>query len=379
MKPRARRHSAGSDNNLPFDAVIDIIKRVRGRPIPGTNRYARVCRQWRDANSNLGALEFLRLQLDLDEATDAQIAGASSWMALYGQHVKDLVVTGSLHQAATLDWLLQPAPTLTRLQRLEVHQKHSLALLAPVLGQLPELQHLAAHVGFTWWLSGSKQLAGKVAFGAPFFANQHDLPWEDLPNLQQLCPRLVNLELTLYADQWDFEMVHEQLSCLLPAGLHQLAIKGWSSKTMLQASSLMHLSALRGLKLDRVDVAAEGAAALVQHLVAMPQLEVSLHPGNHGQANVTEWLASKVTSYTNHGLAWVHLLAFPHLTCLALEVMYNTLPPLFVETLADLPGIRSSAWRAVWIRICWQLCSRPETWPICGTCGLRGLCRALWT
>jgi hypothetical protein len=137
----------GRISDLPPGVVQRIADLARRRRIPGTNKYARVSWQWRTASSSEGA-EQLQLLVDLHYMSDEEVARARSWMETHGGAVQVLVVSAEGMAPPQQTWFTTAAAaaSLGNLRRLEVDQSDSLFMLAPVLGQLPQLQHLAAAV-----------------------------------------------------------------------------------------------------------------------------------------------------------------------------------------------------------------------------------------
>jgi hypothetical protein len=278
--------------DLPLPAVKRLINLARGSNVPGTNGFARVCRRWREASHDSNDAEPLRLFLDVCTMSKAELSRATAWLSQHGQHASVLVLGGSTLGNSSA-WTGPPAlliktaaTALSSLAWLEIGCEDSLAMVAPVLGQLPQLQHLAAHVG----LDGTRSPAR--------FTDDHGMFWEDLPDLQQLCPQLVSFQLVL--DPYDHGMwMDDRLPKLLPAGLQRLALVSEPAveDIMLSASSLTHLSALQQLTLRAVGVDKEGACALVHHLTALQQLRVSNIYAQVGPNNPVSQLASKVTGY----------------------------------------------------------------------------------
>jgi hypothetical protein len=152
-------------------------------------------------------------------------------MAMHGQHVAAFVCEADPDHRRPLDWFLGSAAALCNLTRLEVAQRDSLALLAPVLDQLPQLQHLAAHAGLTEQRVGygAKKMAH---LGPPItrLITRHagsftkgGRSWEYPPDLQRLCPQLLHLQLTLEPGHHSV-YVDSNLDYLLPEGLQQLTL-----------------------------------------------------------------------------------------------------------------------------------------------------------
>jgi hypothetical protein len=263
--------------DLPDAVVQRIAKLARSRCILGTNKYARVSRQWRDASSSEEP-EQLQLFMDLRFMSDEEDAMASRWLDMHGQGVDVLVMAaGGIGAPPTSCYptLSAAAGALGNLRRLEVHQQHSLSLLAPVLGQLLQLQHLAVEVsmackppdqGFMKW--------GEKVDGV--LQDHYGHRWEQVPDLQQLCSRLTHLHLRLDWEEGDLE-TDPRLPRLLPATLQHLTLSTQQPQeweVWLRPIALTHLAALQQLRLDGVVVSAEASLALAEHLQALQQLWV---------------------------------------------------------------------------------------------------------
>jgi hypothetical protein len=168
-------------SDLPQIAIEDMLRRARGRSIAGTNKFAKVCRQWRDAG---GVSESLQLLMDLSHLSEKDLARATNWLSMHGQHVDTLVIEGDSdssddeedaagsegHEdaagAGPLGWFVSAAPAFSQLRRLEVSQWDILEQLVPaaaapgsgcelgacgVLGS-PKLSGEPCMVGTACWL-----------------------------------------------------------------------------------------------------------------------------------------------------------------------------------------------------------------------------------
>jgi hypothetical protein len=242
---------------LPEIAVQQIVRAARGCSIPGTNKYARVCRQWRDVSEEG---EPLQLFMNLSHLSDKDLARATSWLARHGQHVDVLVIEAAMCLPQRhVDLVASAAQALANLRRLEVTGCVSLFDLEPYLQYLPQLQHLGAEIG----VSTSPYAP---VYSSPMHDNCNGSPsscedgWEDPPLLQQLCPQLTSLDLTLQASGQRASVLSD-LSWLLNPGLQQLTLidkySAMRSSVELYASSLGHLSALRQLTLEGVVLRAD--------------------------------------------------------------------------------------------------------------------------
>jgi hypothetical protein len=274
---------------MPLGVVQRIAHLARGRRIPGTNKYARVCRQWRDA-SNSDEAEQLQLLVDLHIMSAEEVARACSWMSMHGRSVQTLLVSAEGMAPPPQTWFTTAAAAaaLGNLRRLEVHQGHSLLMLVPVLGQLPHLQHLGAAVAVvadphkSWQVAPGKEMVEGVLM------DRHFHPWQPLPDMQRLCPQLTHLHLRLdvevesyaYDGMGDYDgdvTVDKRLAQLLPATLQHLTLcEGMDCGHMvvLHPTSLTHLKALQQLTLRCVEMDAAGCQAAAQRLTALQELRV---------------------------------------------------------------------------------------------------------
>jgi hypothetical protein len=276
---------------MPLGVVQRIAHLARGRRIPGTNKYARVCRQWRDA-SNSDEAEQLQLLVDLHIMSAEEVARACSWMSMHGRSVQTLLVSAEGMAPPHQTWFTTAAAAaaLGNLRRLEVHQGHSLLMLVPVLGQLPHLQHLGAAVAAVADANKSWQVAGGEEMVEGVLMDQRSRPWQPLPDMQRLCPQLTHLFLCLDVEvesdgleddiAWDYDggvTVDKRLARLLPATLQHLTLSAGldcMDTVFLHPTSLTHLKALQQLTLRCVEMDAAGCQAAVAHLTALQELRV---------------------------------------------------------------------------------------------------------
>jgi hypothetical protein len=130
------------------------------------------------------------------------------------------------------------------------------------------------------------------------FADMSGNILEDVPDLQQLCPQLVHLRLTfdtpgvmLYVDKRVVQMLPANLQDLTLASPGRGAV--WWGPIVLQ-----HLTALRRLTLDGVEVELEEVAAVAQSLTALQQLQVLTGPPGYDQDSLLG-LAPKLTGFAH--------------------------------------------------------------------------------
>jgi hypothetical protein len=322
-------------SDLPPAVIQRITQLARGRPIAGCNRYAAVCRQWQDEGVlDSEEAEPLQLYLQLDHLEEEQVVHISSWMQKHGQQVDVLVMDGRTRRSVVEHkWFIKAAPGLTRIKRLEVEAPDSLALLAPVLQSLPQLQHLSAHIRFCPRHSGPQQ------------------DWEEsglfsenvLRNLQvaKSCPQLTHLHLTLYTWRGASAKckVAARLPWLLPAGLKQLRLHSTMPQIM-ESSGLQHLTALQQLTLEGVGVVgpAMGLGALQQLRLDWPHTHIRLPDDSFAlelAGKVTQWGIDNASAEDLGAAA-----AFLHLTRLDLSAHGETAEAACVAAVAALTGLQ---------------------------------------
>jgi hypothetical protein len=266
-------------SDLPIVAVKHITQLARGRIVAGTDSYARVSTQWRDAGSSEGS-ERLQLFMDLADMSEAAIERALGWLATHGKHIDVLVMAAEMPPAVPSGMLYSSVAAAANLQRLELPQQHSLVHLAPVLGQLQQLQHLEAHVAMVCHPAEEAYRREEGDSGQGIFVDHSGDLWLDLPDLrQQLCPRLTHLRLLVdpaATSLW----LDEGLPVLLPPRLQQLELVGLREcgYSWVQSRLLSHLTSLQQLTLQRIDIGVEhsrgGLASLAQDLASLQQLRV---------------------------------------------------------------------------------------------------------
>jgi hypothetical protein len=316
----------GRVSDLPLGVVQHIAHLARGRLIPGTNKYARVCRQWQDACSSEEA-EQLQLLVDLHAMSAEEVARACSWFGMHGRTVQTLVVAAEGRAPPRQTWFTTAAAAaaLGNLRRLEVDQGHSLLMLAPVLGLLPQLQHLGAAVAAVgdphkgWVTADHKDMVEGV------FKNRQWRPWKPLPDMKRLCPQLTHLRLRLdvevlsYEHEGDYEgrlTVDKRLPRLLPPTLQHLTLSVGDGdmwrEVLLPSNSLTHVRALQQLTLDGLELDSAGCQAVATRLTALQALRVL--GGRYGATHDDPvlLLGPKVVEYHTPG-GGLTLAAAPHL------------------------------------------------------------------
>jgi hypothetical protein len=297
--------------DLPLAAVQQIIQLARGRIIAGTNGFSAVCQQWRDAggNSSSEGSEQLQLFLDLADMSEAAISRALGWLAQHGKQTGVLVIAAGWLPGVTQDRLYMSLAALSNLQRLELQQQDSLLHLAPVLGQLPQLQHLEARVTMKCVPESEEvDMDSDGVDGQGAFVDFHGLPFFDLPDLQQqLCPRLIHLRLLVDTMEDDDIRLDDRLPELLPARLQQLELVAVDKDTcsMLPSHFLSHLTALQQLTLQGIEIVLDDweqedrMEVLEQHLAGVRDLQVLNHGEHITHDPVLQQLAPKITDYSS--------------------------------------------------------------------------------
>jgi hypothetical protein len=233
-----------SMQDLPYAVFRAILAQARGRPIPGSNRFAAVCRTWRDDSPP----EDNELQLYLDQAAvkGDQLQRSTQWLAQHGEGVAalELPTTTWSFVRATLGF-----PGLSSsLQRLDIRGTNTLVGLLAAQVQLPRLQHLTACLSSyqAWQVDPGVLLLeeGQQATGT-------------LHPLQQACPALVQLRLDIdgsggFAAQVPVSNMDGLLQRLLPPTLQQLRLDFTpddDNALITPHLALGHLTALQRLKL----------------------------------------------------------------------------------------------------------------------------------
>jgi hypothetical protein len=294
--------------DLPHPAVRSIIQRARARCIPGSNRFALVCRAWRDAGAEDDE-DQLQLLLDLDNLKQADLESSMGWLQRHGTCVTGLSMDGIYVSCWPVMEQLLVAPCM-HLTSLALVGQDTLLPLAPHLQQLPSLRHLRASIchGRDW--------QGQMYWG-------HQKKVADPPDLGQLCPGLHSLHLTLDRSGCSeaSDMVHTRLSCLLPAKVQQLHLT--LNRFSVDAALFTCLTAVRHLTLDTTRLEHKDR---LHHMTQLQQLEIwRLLPGGAGTLDVA-LLASKLVGLWNCGLVIpatalaqltsLRALALPSLSCI---------------------------------------------------------------
>jgi hypothetical protein len=223
---------------------------------------------------------------------------------------------------------------------LEVEQQHSLVRLAPVLGQLPQLQHLAVQVSMV----SRKALEGSlVTVLEGVFTDEDEDPLKTVPDLGQLCPQLTQLRLIIRPDShlstgWPLD---GRLPRLLPGRLQQLALISSPSPSQVVPTSLSHLNALQQLTLHGVQVVGPGGDVFSSQLDALQELRLECPP----EMPFVLQVASQVKAYRSLYARAVNIAAMGQLTSLQWHVLEGWgasegPPENIVAALGALTGLR---------------------------------------
>jgi hypothetical protein len=274
--------------------------------------------------------------------SDADIARAFSWMAAHGQQVQSLVLRASIEQQPLPpDLFSRAAPSLSSITWLEVAQRHSLVLLAPVLGQLPQLKHLAVQVDLGRHPDSDKEddeFDGDPYWG--FFLDQ-DGNMLPVPDMGQLCPQLEHLSLTVNAVA-DWLCIDSDLAGLLPAGLQVLRLQAeWHAGVCLDAADLEYATALQQLTLDGVKMREHHTSYMMERLGALQQLRV-FSPFPSQREDLRVLLAPKLTSHWHKGKWTVQLNSeLLHLGVLMLNWYDTCVPDSLAAALSPLKSLEA--------------------------------------
>jgi hypothetical protein len=241
-----------SMHDLPAPAILSIINYAIGsRYVSGTNKYAAVCKAWRDVDAN-STTNQLQLHLEPAARDKEEFIKAKEWIIRFGDHISALGLT----------WEPQLTQSLlggcSNLRRLSISSPNSLVDLLVAKVQLPHLQHLTACMEqYRPWPPNSEELLLAHSSAAA----------GDVYPLQQACPGLVELHLSLDVSEpatdgqpYTFGSLEELLPQLLPPTLQQLGLRwdaGTSDCNMQAAAALAHLTALCHLGLWGIHVTPE--------------------------------------------------------------------------------------------------------------------------
>jgi hypothetical protein len=275
-------------DDLPNAALSLVIRSALTRHIPGTNRYAQVCRKWRDAASNSTDQEQLQLLLALEGLPADAVTSISDWLARHGACVTSLDITYNLNTAPLFQQLPLSTAAWVRLARLEVDGRDSLVALADALPQLVALTHLRASLCLQPRQGDSQGMPLEVPSGGA-------APSAEVPCLQQLCPGLKSLHLDvelISVDDLDEceQEVDVPVVRLLPAALQQLHISDHHAGVWVSCAALVSFTALRRLVLDALWLM--GDLNLLLEMPGLDQLDLrrSYFRVGYALTNVQNWL-----------------------------------------------------------------------------------------
>jgi hypothetical protein len=277
--------------DLPAAALRLIARAARTRYIPGTNRYAQVCRSWQDATINSEDQEQLQLLLALDGLPEDTVASTFAWLAQHGACVTSLNITWD---PTTIPLLRQLPWPLVGLSRLELDAPDSVIWMADNLPPLVALTHLRAAIGLTVYDSVDPD-EGEVPL---FSAEGGEKPLGLVPALHELCPGLRSLHLVVdvSSDSILVKTFDTCLSQLLPAALEQLHLEtveppGWGGNRvcpLLTCSTLTSFSSLRRLTLTNTAVDDPNLLLSMPGLDEIDMCHSYLYPGYICSAH--EWI-----------------------------------------------------------------------------------------
>jgi hypothetical protein len=238
-------------SDVPEPAISRIIKYARSRLIPGTNQHALVCRSWRSASTSCTHDEQLKLHMDAGNLSSVELAACCAWLQRHGSCVVGLTVEGLRSNWSKMQQLLlkpttNPTFVSSQLTHLELQDTNLLSLV-PYLQQLPALEHLGTSVCCRTW-------------SEPWMLLDNADHTHDIPNLGQLCPRLVSLSLYVKPLEREMWLLSEQVDPLMlqlpPVGVTKLLFDaGWFS---ISGAYFTHLTALVDLTLDNTMLADPG-------------------------------------------------------------------------------------------------------------------------
>jgi hypothetical protein len=323
-------------SDLPLPAVQLLTRHARGKIIQGSNRFACVCRQWRDADSSNEQGDPLQLFADLRHMSDADTSRAITWMTTHGQQVQVLALQGSMEQHLPPGLLGGAVPSLTSLTWLEVSQRHSLVLLAPVLGQLPQLKHLMAAVDLGRHPDDDAPDDDDEPYTGVFLDPSGQW-WEQAPDMQRLCPQLTHLHLRLDA-QACYIQAGTQLAQLLPTQLQQLTFEAnLDLLVSCDTAALRHMNALQQLTYDGIEMTWEDARELGQVLKGLQQLRLYNPDTSYNDHTVRQ--LPKLTGFSLHAHVSAAVAVMPSLVHLTHAVLTWREPSVCEGTAAALAAL----------------------------------------
>jgi hypothetical protein len=310
-------------DDLPASAVRLITRFARTRRIPGTNRFARVCRSWRGAAIDSADAEQVQLLLALEGLSPDTVTTTRQWLAQHGACVTSLDITYDPETSPLFEQLPLATAPLVGLARLEVDGPDSLVALAPALPQLVALTHLRASIGVVCMDDGPQTEAQGVfaAEGAPL---------EDPPCLQQLCPGLKSLHLDISCEYTEgLRWVEAPMEELLPDHLEQLHMHGTPQFVMVPCAALAPFTLLRRLTLKSMCVGDPDELLAMPGLAEVDMLGTRCYVGGSSQMSAT-WLREGRCTAKQHLAKLTYM-----------RIMYQQHgPPSAAPSLATLSGLR---------------------------------------
>jgi hypothetical protein len=235
-------------SDLIHVATRIIISRALPRCIPGTNKFALVCRSWCEASNSRAFDEQLQLFLDPDNITERDLRSCLAWLQQHGSCVGGLTADCLYEHWPSIEQaLFRPTVFSSNLTHLDLGDTNLLSLL-PHLQQLPPLRHLGMYISCVttsdpWQLCDGNSVA-------------------EVPDLGLLCPQLVSLHLVAVPHArgpqgyYEDHHAHPQLLLLLPDSLQRLHVEAehftWQGPHFTHLSALVHLTLdVCGLLCDR--------------------------------------------------------------------------------------------------------------------------------
>jgi hypothetical protein len=341
-------------NDLPGSAVQLIQKLAAERRVPGTIKQARVCRAWHAASSGWD-WEPLRLALNLDVLDEQQLQTAVAWLTKHGRLVQRLDIKVYVRcNTPAMQQLWAVFTNYQNLTCLEVEGEEVITLVdvAPLLPQVPRLQHLKA----------SMSLMEECVDGPGLFSTGDGMEaLQSVPVLEELCPQLLGLHLVIYSAS---NHMDPRLSQLLPHRLQQLQLEVVGVPHVVDPPALIGCTALQQLTLQGVQVDDGQALAAVNSLATVRMVDVIVH-----DVELLS-LSSKLVQYTTrtylywedpqvpgqltaltaltirHGISpygqytLTSLTALHHLELLGMKGAHDSQLPLLLRQLAGLPQLR---------------------------------------